>query len=301
MYNGLINVYKEPGFTSFDVVAVLRRILGQKKIGHTGTLDPQAEGVLLVCLGDATKLSDALECKKKEYICRMKLGVSTDTEDMTGTIISTSPVNCTEDEIREAIFSFKGDCMQVPPMYSALKVNGKKMYELARAGITIERKSRPVTFYDMEIINIDLPYVTFRTECSKGTYIRSLCRDIGEKLSCNAAMDHLIRTAVSDYKVEQSLKLSEIEELVKSGRENEVIVSLCDIYKNTQFLHVKEDCSRMIDNGNPMTKECFVEEICEKDGEKFGIYDASGRFAAVYYFNSEKNMFMPDKMFPNNR
>ena len=238
MYNGLINVYKEPGFTSLDAVAVLRGILKQKKIGHTGTLDPAAEGVLMICLGNATKLCTFLEDKDKEYECRMLLGTTTDTEDTTGSTLSS--VNVTDSalsdstsydsdytpsnfgnkhfplsrkEIEDVILSFKGNIMQVPPMYSALKKDGKKLYELARQGIEIEREARPITIYDISIKEINIPYVTFKVKCSKGTYIRSLCRDIGEKLGCGACMDHLIRTSVSFFNESKSLKLSEIESL----------------------------------------------------------------------------------------
>ena len=191
MYNGLINVYKEPGFTSMDAVAVLRGILKQKKIGHTGTLDPAAEGVLMVCLGNATKLCTFLEDKDKEYECRMLLGVTTDTEDTTGTVLEKKDVDCNEEEIVEAIKSFLGDIKQIPPMYSALKKDGKKLYELAREGKVIEREARDIKIFRIDIKEINIPYVTFTVHCSKGTYIRSLCRDIGEKLGCGGCMAQL--------------------------------------------------------------------------------------------------------------
>ena len=165
-----------------DAVAVLRGILKQKKIGHTGTLDPAAEGVLMVCLGNATKLCTFLEDKDKEYECRMLLGVTTDTEDTTGTVLEKKDVDCNEEEIVEAIKSFLGDIKQIPPMYSALKKDGKKLYELAREGKVIEREARDIKIFRIDIKEINIPYVTFTVHCSKGTYIRSLCRDIGEKL-----------------------------------------------------------------------------------------------------------------------
>ena len=183
-WNGVINIYKEAGFTSHDVVAKLRGILHQKKIGHTGTLDPDAEGVLPVCLGKATRLCDMLTDHEKEYEAVLRLGVSTDTQDSSGTILCEKPVAVSEEEVRACIVSFLGEQMQIPPMYSALKVNGKKLYELARAGIEVERKARPVTFYEIEVLAMELPLVRIRVRCSRGTYIRTLCHDIGEKLGC---------------------------------------------------------------------------------------------------------------------
>ena len=179
--NGIINVYKEKGYTSHDVVAKLRGILRQKKIGHTGTLDPQAEGVLPVCLGNATRLCDLLTDKTKEYEAVLRLGVTTDTQDMTGQILTESPVEISEDDIIKIMSTFIGKIMQVPPMYSALKVDGRKLVDLAREGIEVERKAREIEIYELEISEVNLPLVRFRVNCSKGTYIRTLCQDIGEK------------------------------------------------------------------------------------------------------------------------
>ena len=189
MYNGIINVYKEKGYTSFDVVARMRGICGQKKIGHTGTLDPDAEGVLPVCLGKATKVCDMLTDSDKVYRAVMQLGIETDTQDLTGTVLSACEVPVlTETEIRDVIRTFQGEIMQVPPMYSALKVNGKKLCDLARAGVTVERKARPVTIYEIRIERVELPEIELTVSCSKGTYIRTLCHDIGQKFGCGAAM-----------------------------------------------------------------------------------------------------------------
>ena len=185
MIHGIINVYKEKGFTSHDVVAKLRGIVGQKKIGHTGTLDPDATGVLPVCLGKATKLCDLLTDKNKTYEAVLLLGKTTDTQDITGEVLEEKSTEAlTEEKVREAIEGFIGDYEQIPPMYSALKVNGKKLYELAREGKVIERKARPVKILDIQILEIDLPKVRMEVSCSKGTYIRTLCHDIGDKLGC---------------------------------------------------------------------------------------------------------------------
>ena len=184
MINGILIVQKEQGFTSHDVVAKLRGICKQKKIGHTGTLDPNATGVLPVCLGQATKLCDLLTDHDKEYIAQLLLGKTTDTQDIWGTVLTDTGdlwKSLTEKQVEDAILSFVGEQMQLPPMYSALKVNGKKLYELARAGIQVERERRPVTFYEIEILEMNLPRVKIRVSCSRGTYIRTLCADIGEK------------------------------------------------------------------------------------------------------------------------
>ena len=214
MVNGIINIYKEAGFTSHDVVAKLRGIVKQKKIGHTGTLDPDATGVLPVCLGNATKLCDMLTDKSKEYEACMLLGVTTDTQDMSGQVLTRQEVCCTEEEARAAVLSFIGGYDQIPPMYSAIKVNGKKLYELARNGVEIERKPRHVEIPDITILECALPEIRFRVSCSKGTYIRALCADIGDKLGCGAAMKSLIRTRVGNFHIEDAWKLSDVEKMV---------------------------------------------------------------------------------------
>ncbi|MGX8686861.1 MAG: tRNA pseudouridine(55) synthase TruB, partial [bacterium] len=188
MLNGMLNIYKEAGYTSSDVVAKLRGILHMRKIGHTGTLDPMAEGVLPVCLGNGTKLASVIEDRDKEYRAVMRLGIATDTQDMTGKVLEEAGEehlsSITPDMIREACVSFIGDYDQIPPMYSAIKLQGKKLYELARAGKTVERKARRVRILDLEVEKIEMPLVTFRVVCSKGTYIRTLCEDAGKKLGC---------------------------------------------------------------------------------------------------------------------
>lgn len=312
MYNGLINVYKEPGFTSMDAVAVLRGILKQKKIGHTGTLDPAAEGVLMVCLGNATKLCTFLEDKDKEYECRMLLGTETDTEDTTGTVLRKTDVECSEEEIADAINSFIGDIKQIPPMYSALKKDGKKLYELAREGKVIEREARDIKIYGIDIKEINIPYVTFTVHCSKGTYIRSLCRDIGEKLGCGGCMEHLKRTAVSFFEEKDSLKLSEIEALAKEGKIDEFILPTSDVFSDLKSLYVKEESTKIIANGNSLllsnvekivdTKNLRVsniEDIKENNGEfeMFKVYTSENYFMAVYRYDAENDIFKCEKMF----
>ena len=219
--DGIINVYKEPGFTSHDVVAKLRGILHMKKIGHTGTLDPDAQGVLPVCLGKATKLCGMITDWGKTYEAVMLLGKTTDTQDISGSVLSVSEVNADERKIIDVIISFVGGYEQVPPMYSALKHNGKKLYELARQGIEVERKSRHVDIGFIKInemnLNDDEKTVTFTVACSKGTYIRTLIDDIGKKLGCGACMLSLKRTRVGQFEIDDSITLNQISALLLKG------------------------------------------------------------------------------------
>ena len=202
MYHGIINIYKEPGYTSHDVVARLRGILRQKKIGHTGTLDPAAEGVLPVCLGAGTRLCEAFAGETKTYEAVLLLGLSTDTQDVTGQTLadrSEAAASLSEEAVRRAVLSFEGGYNQIPPMYSALKVGGKKLYELARAGKEVERRPRWVDIPSISIESMELPRVRIRVDCSKGTYIRTLCHDIGEQLGCGGCMERLVRLRVGQF------------------------------------------------------------------------------------------------------
>lgn len=223
--DGVINIYKEAGFTSFDVVAKMRGILKMKKIGHTGTLDPAAVGVLPVCVGKGTKLVEKFMADDKVYQAVMLLGVTTDSQDMTGEVIAEKEVKASEEEVRSAINSFVGGYDQLPPMYSAKKVNGKKLVDLARKGIEVERQPRFVNIMAIDIDKVDLPRVTMTVTCSKGTYIRTLCHDIGQKLNCGAAMESLVRTRVGRFKIEDAITLAELEKLRDEERLEEVVIT----------------------------------------------------------------------------
>ena len=302
MINGIINVYKEAGYTSHDVVAKLRGILRQKKIGHTGTLDPDATGVLPVCLGRGTKLCDMLTDKDKTYEAVILLGTTTDTQDTSGTVLSTKEVTATEEEIREAVLSFVGDYDQIPPMYSALKVNGKKLYELAREGIEIERKARPVKILDIEIKEIDmnLHEVTMSVSCSKGTYIRTLCYDIGDKLGCGACMKKLTRTKVSRFGIEQSVTLSEIEKIRDEGRLDEYILPIDEVFADYDAVYIKEEASKLLYNGNPFNagnieRKETASELTAKE-KVVRVYDYAHTFIGVYR-EERPGYFKPVKMF----
>ncbi len=255
--DGILNIYKEKGFTSHDVVAKMRGILKQKKIGHTGTLDPDAVGVLPVCLGKGTKLCSLLTDWDKQYEAVLRLGITTDTEDMSGEILTDKPCDCDKEQVREAIVSFIGSYDQVPPMYSAKKVNGKKLYELAREGKTIERKAANVKIIDIEIKDISLPNVTFTVTCSKGTYIRSLCRDIGEKIGCGGCMADLKRIRTGGFTIDSAITLTQLEEIRDKGEVANYIVpveSVLSVYKKAQ---VYKKFEKLLYNGNPLLTSQF--------------------------------------------
>lgn len=325
MYNGLINVYKEAGFTSFDVVAKLRGILGQKKIGHTGTLDPDATGVLPVVVGNATKLVEMLTDKQKEYVAEFVLGVSTDTQDISGEVTERRAVTCSEDDIRVMIDTFVGDIMQVPPMYSALKVDGKKLYELAREGKTVERKARPVTIYEIEILSVNMdgsidddangadlrsgdaadttaadaygadmaagsPRISIRVICSKGTYIRTLCSDIGEKLGCGATMTSLKRTMSGQFGIGNAHTLAEIEDYIKSGRSDEIITPTDAIFADLPKYMVKGPELKLVQNGNQIA-------IPSSDAKEIRIYSDTEFIALYEQKNPKQNIYKPKYMF----
>ena len=292
--DGILVIRKEKGYTSHDVVAKLRAILHMKKIGHTGTLDPAAEGVLPVALGRGTRLVELLTEKEKTYEAVLRLGVSTDTQDMTGTVLFEMPVTVTEEEVREAVESFVGEQMQVPPMYSALKVNGKKLYELAREGKTIERKPRPVVFYEIRIMDISLPLVRISVTCSKGTYIRTLCNDIGEKLGCGGAMEELLRTRSGNFTLEESLMLSQVEEAVSDGTIMEKIVPVEEVLSMYPALTATAEGDRLLHNGNPLP-ETMVQGGNRE--EKVRMYKSSGDFTGIYGWDEKKEKYVPVRMF----
>ena len=299
--DGIINVYKEEGFTSHDVVAKLRGILHQKKIGHTGTLDPAAVGVLPVCCGKATKVCELLTDKDKSYRAVCTLGIETDTQDTTGTVLQKFDISgITEEDIIRCVSKFEGDIMQIPPMYSALKVNGKKLYELAREGKTVERKARPVTISEIKVSDIDIENGTFTMDvtCSKGTYIRTLCHDIGKELGIAAAMQQLTRTRVSVFEIENAYRLSDIQKLADESidKVQEITMQVDALFDNYRSLHIKQEYASYLANGNTLSEKMFMEsDISPQINENFLIYDENNLFKAIYTKN--KYEFKVAKMF----
>lgn len=301
MINGILNIYKEKGYTSHDVVAKLRGITKQKKIGHTGTLDPDAEGVLPVCLGRATKVCDLLSDKDKVYEAELLLGISTDTQDISGKILEQKSADLlTEEQVLECILSFIGEYQQLPPMYSALKVNGKKLYELARDGIEVERKRRKVTIFEIQILEVNLPVVRMRVHCSKGTYIRTLCHDIGEKLGIGGCMQLLLRTKVSCFELKESLTLKQVETFVQNGELEQVLMPVDRLFQEKQEIVVKPEFESLVLNGNPISKKAVEKAGIYEDQESVRVYDKKGRFVGIFEYRAGKQEFRVKKMFLTN-
>ena len=256
--DGILVVRKEAGYTSNDVVAVVRGILHTRRIGHTGTLDPDAEGVLPVCLGSATKLCDILTDRTKSYEAVLLLGVSTDTQDAGGTVLSVRDVTCTEEELLHALHSFEGSYDQIPPMYSALKVNGQKLCDLARKGIEVERKPRRVMIGEICVKEISFPRVKMEVVCSKGTYIRTLCHDIGEKLSCGGCMEKLVRTRSGRFSVSDAHRLYELQEAADRGEAGKYLIPVDECLMEYGAVRALKEADRFLLNGNPVKKELFI-------------------------------------------
>lgn len=249
--NGVINVYKEKGYTSHDIVAILRKVFNQKKIGHTGTLDPEAEGVLPVCLGKATKLASMITDGTKEYIAVVQFGRTTTTGDHTGETIESYEYVFNRQSVINVVDSFRGEYMQTPPMYSALKINGQKLYDIARQGKTIEREPRKIYIHDITILDIDSPdSIKIKVKCSKGTYIRTLCEDIGEKLGYGAHMNGLIRTSSGRFNLTGSHKLDEINRLKDEDNLQSIVLRMDNILGDYPVVYTKPEADRLILNGN---------------------------------------------------
>ncbi len=299
--DGIINVYKEKGYTSHDVVAKLRGIFGQKKIGHTGTLDPDATGVLPVCLGKATKVCGLLTEKKKTYCAEVQLGVVTDTQDMTGKILQEKNVSVTRAELDQTVASFLGESWQTPPMYSAVKIGGKRLYELARKGLEVEREKRKITVFHCNVLNYDEEEHRFTMEvtCSKGTYIRTLCHDMGAKLSCGAAMASLVRTSVDSFLLEDAYTLAQIEAACREGEGEKLLLPVDHIFLEYPAVFVSDGAVRFLKNGNRISENLCRWDQAAGDGEVVRMYDENRRFYALYRYEESQNCFVNVKMFYN--
>jgi tRNA pseudouridine55 synthase len=222
--SGFLVVNKPLGWTSSRVVQHLKRLLGVRKIGHCGTLDPRAQGVLVICYGNATRLSSSVMEQKKIYRARIRLGVTTDSGDLDGRVLSAqAEIRCGQEEIADVCRSFVGTIEQTPPMFSALKVNGQKLYDLARQGITVERQPRSVTIYSLEILHVALPDIDLRICCSKGTYIRVLAEDIGKRLCCGAVLADLVRESVGCYRLDNALSWEQINSMSREALLNQTV------------------------------------------------------------------------------
>ncbi len=279
--DGVLNINKPKSMTSFDVVAKVRKALNIRKVGHTGTLDPMATGVLVVCVGRATKIIDYIQSDKKTYLTEITLGLKTDTEDIWGEVLDTSNKKITEEEFENAILSFIGDIYQVPPMYSALKVNGKKLYELAREGKTVDRKQRLITIHNIDIVDINNSKAVFYVTCSKGTYIRTLCSDIGEKLGTYAVMSALERTENGKFHISNSIDISDLNELNYDSYRT----TIDDALGFKKKIYVSNKAKELIQNGVKIDLMRYV-DFDISDGDYVLVYNKN-KFLALAKYNTK--------------
>ncbi len=296
MIDGLIAIWKEQDFTSHDVIAKMRGILRQKKIGHTGTLDPKAEGVLLVGLGIGTRACNLLPDKTKIYEAEITLGIAADTEDIWGNIETEKAVSVTKEAFEEAICSFQGTYMQTPPMYSAKKINGQKLYDLARQGKVVERQAVPVTIHQISVHSVCGNKAVFSVECSQGTYIRTLCVDIGKKLGVPACMSRLTRTSAGGFDRTQALTLSELEKVRDENRVQEYVIPVEEALSMYPALYVSQENSKPLLNGNSFSPKALKTPLSRKEG-MYRVWLEDGTFIGIYEWVSDKRLFVPHKIF----
>lgn len=294
--NGILNIIKPPGMTSFDVVAYIRGLAGTKKTGHTGTLDPLAAGVLTVCLGNATGAIEFLVDKDKLYRAELTLGITTDTQDSSGAVLTEKAVDSSDEQIEAAINSFTGSYAQLPPMYSALKVNGRKLYELAREGVSVDRALREVEIYSIGVIKIyrnEHVKVLFDIHCSKGTYIRTLCADIGERLGCGGHMSFLLRKRAGAFTLEEAATLEEIRALAAEGSLQSAMTDAEAAFGGLEAVNLNAEKEKKFINGVRFDIGNFTGRNC-----LVRIYGAEERFLALgEIYSSEGRSFLKSRKF----
>ncbi len=299
--DGIINIYKEKGYTSHDVVAVVRKIINQKKVGHTGTLDPEAEGVLPICIGKATKAADYVANNQKRYTATATFGITTTTQDHTGEILDQKPVHFCEQDIFKVVKSFEGLYMQMPPMYSALKVQGKKLYELARQGKTVERNPRPITIYELQITKFLPPNrIEIDVVCSKGTYIRTLCADIGDKLGYGAHMSSLVRTQVGAFTLQQSITLEQLKSYIEQEKSKEILHPIDQVFILYPKVVVRKQATVALRNGNKIDIEKIFNGSRDLQEDMIvRTYEEQGDFIGIHkvFIEDNKLYLKPVKLF----
>ena len=268
--NGIILIDKPQDWTSHDVVGKLRRLLKERRIGHSGTLDPMATGLLVVFVGRATRAVEFAEADAKQYIAGLRLGVETDTQDITGTVLNETECSVTEEELKAILPRFTGEISQIPPMYSALKVNGQKLYDIARKGGEVERKLRPIIIRDISLKGRDGDDYILDVSCSKGTYVRTICHDIGARLGCGGCMSALRRTQAGGFSVAQAHKLSEVQQYANEGRVQELMIPVDELFCEHEKCSVSANAEKRIRCGNEYKTDL-------PDGE-YRVYSESGEF-----------------------
>ena len=297
--DGILNIDKPPGKTSFSIVAMVKRLSGERRVGHAGTLDPAATGVLPVCLGRGTRIVEFLVDTTKAYRAQIELGAATDTYDSSGRItMQGDPSGIDKSQLESALDPFRGRIRQTPPMYSAVKHRGQPLYELAREGIEIERKSRPATIYRLEIISWQPPVITVEVECSKGTYIRSLAHDLGQSLGCGAHLKSLVRTRCGFFDIKDAVSIPQLEEAFRYGYWEQFVYPIDVALQHYSAVVVSDTAEEAIRKGNPVVLE---ESGSRGDhghaGQRYcRAYTLDGRFLGLLYSVPEKGVWQPKKV-----
>lgn len=287
--DGIMVINKPENYTSFDVVAVMRKLLKTKKVGHAGTLDPMATGVLPILAGNATKIQNLLQGSSKEYRAKFRLGLITDTEDTSGKILKKNPVNVNVETLKKVISAFVGEIKQVPPMYSAIKKDGVRLYSLARQGIEVNREKRVVTIDDIKLENYneEMQEATMLVRCSKGTYIRTLCADIGNQLGCGAAMSGLERTRVGSFTLEKSITLDRAKELASENKLDKLLLSIDSVLSKYNAVNVTDaQTVRFLNGGGLALDRISIKDA--QDSQKLRVYGTDGKFLGLGIVNVTK-------------
>lgn len=287
--DGIMVINKPENYTSFDVVAVMRKLLKTKKVGHAGTLDPMATGVLPILAGNATKIQNLLQGSSKEYRAKFRLGLITDTEDISGKILKKNPVNVNAEALKKVISAFVGEIKQVPPMYSAIKKDGVRLYSLARQGIKVNREKRVVTIDDIKLENYneEMQEATMLVRCSKGTYIRTLCADIGAQLGCGAAMSELERTRVGNFTLEKSITLDKAKELASENNLDKLLLSIDSVLSKYNPIKVTDaQTVRFLNGGGLALDRISIKDA--QDSQKLRVYGTDGKFLGLGIVNVTK-------------
>jgi tRNA pseudouridine55 synthase len=294
--NGILILNKPGGWTSFDVVAKVRRLTGVRRVGHTGTLDPMATGVLVICLGQATRVSEYMVGYDKTYRAMIELGVETDTYDAQGEVTARSPVGVSEAALREALKTFTGDIRQIPPMFSAIKHEGKKLYNLARKGVEVEREARAVKIYSIEVIAFKSPILTIEVRCSSGTYIRSLAHDLGSALGCGAHLSALTRTAVGPFSLSQAATIETLEAVAASGTWTAWLLPTDVALKSFPAVTLSEDEKTRARHGMSVTPATGTASRASHT-DLVRAYDPAGQMIGLMRYNRERDELRPEKIF----
>jgi tRNA pseudouridine55 synthase len=291
---GILPLDKPAGWTSHDVVARVRRLLGVRRVGHAGTLDPMATGLLLVCVGQATRVAEYLMRGTKVYRAQIRLGVTTDTDDATGQIITQQAVIADEEAVRAALEGFVGTIQQVPPRYSAIKQDGQPLYKLARAGIDPQRDPRQVTIHRVDLLAWNPPELTIEVTCSPGTYIRALARDLGERLSCGGHLTGLTRLASGHFTLEHARGLAEVEAAIADGRAAELLLPMDEALRDMEMLTVDAEAERRIRHG----QQIAVLPVTDTDSMPLRrAYSATGEILAILAYDQRTGRWQPRKVF----